>query len=315
MNIEVINLKAIINMFTIKEINNYYHDYLKYNNEKNNKILSLDDKKEKVYNYLYDKIITVLSDLGEKSTNDLLIVAISDNLAEILISLGIAFKINDICYIPKEIENIATSDKIKQIWHNNKIIKRQENRIKEQEEAIKKSDIKILIISYLIINGSIEIDKLISHLAENDITLTKSDIKQIVKKLKFYIKDNIIYGSYDYYHEYSHLEKESDLDYKLYTIEECHKVIEQRKKDETILSTFLNKYTENSSDLSSSIMFSICIGSDYGLEITKLLSDYHLDLTATDELEFNKLIQEIYNHTPSHILKGHIPNEVNIERK
>ena len=127
--------------------------------------------KESIINE-FSFLLVTLTDKELQDLNDLIEKKECIKISKKLSKSNFLFKINDEIIVPKEIQEIY-----KEFCEN--------NGIKERNS--------LAISIYLIINGVLEVKKMISLLKKSGINLTKQELLEMIKESEFIVKNNKIY--------------------------------------------------------------------------------------------------------------------------
>lgn len=227
----------------------------------------------------------------------------------------------------KDIKNLLENDKIDDISNvfitNNYIFINGKELIipKEILNILKKLDIdelskknKLIAIEfYLNINGVLSIDKIQNILEEIELYITKEDLTKYLKEQNYIIYKNYVFLNkeiYDFNQEYNIIKiKEAFKDYAIYDLSDIKSILENKNDDELIFKMYNNikdciKDKVECFKTAYEIYNYIIYGYNYEEVIQKLISKKNLKGTSEKLIEFNKIIQEIYDTKPSFIYNG-----------
>lgn len=180
---------------------------------------------------------------------------------------------------------------------------------------------KIAIQFYLLVNGVLEITKLIELLKETGLKLTKKELTKLAKEDNYIIDKELIYldslaQSIDQEIDMHEMKKESA--YRVFTFEEILSVqmqLEEENYEEQINKIISKKVKnkEHSTKLAEYIRHMTTVGYNYQENIEELLKSENITLSHKDKESLLELADEIYWYYPVWELNGHCEAELSID--
>lgn len=292
-------LKECIETLTKEEINTIYEEItptLKSDKER----ITQKDKIEAILVEITSNFMISSFTFTDKEVNQIDNLINEQNLKDIsskILKNKFAFKIEDNYIIPEE-------------------IKQMHNYNKETNQIEKK---KLMVIEmYLLINGVLEINKLIELLKVSGLKTTKTEIKNLVKEEKYIINNNLIYldnlaKDLDEKLQIHDLKKE--LPYREFSIEEiiATQIEMENESYEKRISSILSKKIKNKDKItrfSNIIMHMIIVGYNYEENIEELLKEEKISLNEKEKEKLLEIADEIHWYFPSWELNGYAEAEL-----
>lgn len=296
-----ISLEEYLDDIKKSELNKLYTKYKKLFSEK---ILAKEEKKYIIITgiiHVFRNSLNTFNDKELEALENLLKMEKSESLSSGLIENNFLFIKNSEIIFPTEIKKILEDVNIKDISKSNKLV---------------------AIEFYLNINGLLSIDKLYELLEATDFYITKSELKTYLKELNLKVSKNYVYinefaFNMDKENNLSKI-KESTEDYAIYTLEDISKINNEHDKNDYIVKIYeilKNNFQDQRECFSVAVDIFDFIRCGYNLEenIQKVTDSKNLKGTKKEIKNFNRLLQEIYDNTPSWELNGYYPEEKEIK--
>lgn len=299
---ELKSLKYYLEKMTKKQLEEKYSDYLSIDEEIKK------GTKEEIVEYLYEAITSEYSLINivleqeqvEEMKKDFQKENL-ENIDEEYIENQFVFKTENGYEVPEELIKVLNNENTLELDKHNK---------------------GIMFLYYVMINGLIEIDKMVDLMKQSGLKITKKEVKEYAKENDFMIDKDIIYFNI----LAKELNKNNDLinqkneyDYKVSTIKDAlitMSIIGENNLLEEI-EMFLRKKTkkiECLKEISEMIFNILLVSQDFEETIEEVvIKQANIKLTKKDKKNFFELLNEICFQIPSWTLNGYSPMEQEID--
>lgn len=297
---ELKSLKYYLEKMTKKELEETYDDYLSIDED-----MKKGTKKE-IVEYLYEAIMNEYSLINiifdQEEINEIKEDIKNENFDEEYVGNNLIFKTENGYEVPEELVKTLNEENIPEMNDKNK---------------------NMIFSIYVLINGLIEVDKLIDLMKQSGVKITKKEVKEYAKANNFILKDDVIY--------LNEMLEELNINNNLINIKNQseYKIIKLKDMIFTMgmldssrfieeINVFLKKKVKrlNDSEIKSlkEIIFNIIsISIEFEKIVERCLKDFNIKLNKKDKEEFLDLLEEICYQIPSWTLNGYSPMEQDID--
>lgn len=300
---EKINTKPLMECLEVlpnENLDKLYKEALKITGVKKHKKSSQKEKIEYVYSNILANYMSLLILLNQDEVSKLekkIYSSITSKIDQDLIDNNYVFEIDGKYFIPEELKELFTKFNTK------------------ETESGKKN---LLMSYYILANGLLKIETLISLMEKSSYSVTKKEIISLAKKEHYIIKDDIIYlneiaESFNENNELLNLKERTE--YKVVSISDA--ILEMAKLEKLNpvkeISSFLKQKIKNKGECeeASEIIYNIILLTQAYEEILDdVLDEFNINLNEDELDEFYEILDNPCHVLPSWSLNGYTPHEL-----
>lgn len=277
-----------------------YKGALEIIGEKKQKKLSQKEKIEYAYSNILANYMSLLILLNQDEVSKLekrIYSSVTNKIEKDLIDNYYVFEIEGKYFIPEELKGVFTK-------FNSK-----------ETESGKKN---LLMSYYILVNGLLKIETLISLMDKSSYNVTKKEIISLAKKEHYIIKDDIIYlneiaESFNGNNELLNLKELSE--YKVASTSDAilEMAMLEKLNPTKQISSFLKQKVKNKNEReeASEIIYNIItLTQDYEEILDDILDEFNINLNENELDEFYEILNSLCHVLPSWILNGYAPHEL-----